>query len=165
MEQSHASQSVEFLGRDRAGSYGMFGSVFIGFGREAPDQEGAQLFGQCAKKFLGTLNEPGGFLMIVRQASTPAPEAREHTVQVFRELALGGVTSTCIVIEATGFIAAVQRSIATAFLPKAVRDCKVHVAKRTDDGVAWMAQQLFGPATGSEQLLSAVSRFVRDEDC
>ena len=158
------AQKVELIARDRAGSYGIWGQVFILFGRDAPDGPGAELFDKSARRFMSQLSGAGAFLLILRQTSTPTPEARDRVKEVFSTLADGGVSSICLVMEATGFAAAIQRSIATAFLPRALRGCKVHVASSIEKGVNWLGPCVYDSSAKSRELLQVVHAFVRVEE-
>lgn len=164
--QPSVSSRVRLLAADHAGSYGVWERVFVCFGRSAPDITGARTFSRAARAFSAEVPSRGGFLLVLRRASTPVPEAREHAVKVFREIVEGGVQAMAVVIEADGFVAAAQRSIATAFLLTSLRDTNVKVCRRVSQASRWLAQQLYeGDPTGKAvELERGVQEFMGSED-
>lgn len=157
---------VHLVTRDHAGSYGTWGRIFVCFGRGPPDSAGIRTFSWSARKVAATRSGVGGLLLVLRQTSTPTPEARRPTIQVFHDLVHNGVGAVAIVIEAEGFVAATQRSMSTAFLLTTMRDCQAKVFKTVESAAHWLMPLVYsesGPHN-TQQLAASVARFMETEE-
>lgn len=168
----HGHQKSVLLGeiqlstRCHAASYGAWDRVFVCFGRSAPDVVSAKKFRWAALDFTQGQTSPTGFLLVLRRPSTPTAAAREPTIQVFKNLVESGVAAMAFVIEADGFVAASQRSIATAFLLTTARGIQVKVFKRVSDAVNWLLPRVYGDSSLEDEraLTRGIVAFMEAEE-
>lgn len=156
---------VRQVARDDTSSYGVWRRVFVCFGRGPPGLAEARTFRRAAMGFLAEQSKPSGFLMVLRRASVPVPEARSPAIEVFKAMAESGVRAMAIVVEAEGFVAATQRSIATAFLLTTMRRTEVRVFKHVRDATSWLVPRVYADARGSDArcLSTGIRQFMEEE--
>ena len=89
--------------------------LLVGYATEPPEPEGIETMRGLHKELMA--RDPSGhcYVIFVGERSTPSPEVRKQMTAAFEEMVAAGCR-VAIVLEASGFIAAVQRSIGTTFL-------------------------------------------------
>jgi hypothetical protein len=132
--------------RDSTGSFGQSGKILLMLACDPPDPEQALNVGQQLRRMAENHAEGFGVIMIVREASTPAPEVRDVILRAFRDH-WDNIRAAMFVVEAQGFRSALQRSIVVAVTMAMQVRSRVRVCKNPKEQVAWFAETLGGTDT------------------
>ncbi len=142
---------------DHASTFGFVNNVLVVIGHTAPDAESARNYARATHE-LGQRHPDGiGLVTIVKEAATPNAEARRLLVNNFRDHARF-IHGVMFVVEASGFAAAIQRSVMNAFTLASGVSGKVRIFKEVSDGVPSLLRRIVMDVD-AEDLSRAISRF------
>ena len=151
--------------RDPTCSMGYWRNVAITLGREAPTVEAMTNYHLCVKHVLKEHPAGVGLVTVIREKSTPAADARDVAIKMFRELG-PRLTAALFVVTASGFAAAIQRSVISMGILASGQKGHFKVVPSLDDGIGWFTERV-GPADGEVQfklhLRSAVREFCHEQ--
>jgi hypothetical protein len=145
-----AAEGPTFLRRDQASSYARWGNIAVVLGREPPDASHVANYRASILDLLALYPQGIGLVTVVNGTSTPQPSGREALIALFREL-LPRLDATLLVPNATGFQAAVLRSVMGCFILASGQRDRLKVERSLSIGVPWLAGKLLGASNSPEQ--------------
>jgi hypothetical protein len=156
-----APEGPKIYRRDQASSYAWWGNIAVVLGREPPDAGHVANYRACMLDLLKQHPSGIGLITVVKGTSTPQPSGREALIALFRELS-PQLNATLLVPQATGFEAAVLRSVMGCFILASGQRGRVKVERSISAGMPWMATKLLGARSGAQQcalLEKGIQRF------
>ncbi len=160
-----ASVRLTSRGRDAVSTFASWNNLAICYGRQPPTGRNVGNYRFVLESMTKLYPQGVGLITIVARVSTPGADAREPLLAVFRDL-WPQLIASAFVIEATGFAAAVQRSVAGALiLGVGVRD-RIKVADSLSSSLLWMNER-FSAASAPFPVLAlenALRAFCTAED-
>jgi len=151
--------------RDPTCSMGNWRNVGITLGREAPTVEAMNNYHLSVKHVLKAYPGGVGLVTVIRERSTPAADARDVAIKMFRELG-PKLTAALFVVTASGFAAAIQRSVISMGILASGQRGHFKVVPTLDDGLGWFSERV-GPigsvAEFKLQLRTVIREFCHEE--
>ena len=138
-----APEGPKILRRDQASSYASWGNIAVVLGRQPPDSSHVANYRACVLDMLKAHPEGIGLITVVNGTSTPQPSGREALIALFREI-LPKVDATLLVPNATGFQAAVLRSVMGCFILASGQRDRLKVERSLSIGIPWLAGKVLG---------------------
>jgi hypothetical protein len=138
-----AADGPTIFRRDQASSYAWWGNLAVVLGREPPDAEHVSNYRACIVELHRQYPLGIGLITVVNGASTPKPDGRNAMIQMFEEL-WPTVNAALFIPNATGFQAAVLRSVMGCFILASGQRDRVRVERSLSSGVPWLAAKLMG---------------------
>jgi hypothetical protein len=151
--------------RDRASSYAWWGNIAVVLGREPPDASHVANYRAFILDLLKLYPDRIGLITVVNGTSTPQPSGREALIKLFKELP-SGLEATLLVPNATGFRAAVLRSMMGCFILASGRRGRLKVDRSLSTGIPWLVSKLQGTAHDPQHLallIKGVQQFCDTE--
>lgn len=136
-----STRAVTFIARDEASSWGRLENVQVCLGRKPPDGPSAATYARLTTDM--TKRFPGGYglITVIRQTSTPLPEARDIIVGAYKAN-WQYIRAVLFVVEAGGFQAAVQRSILGAVMLATRLRSRIRIVSSIGEGAPWFVETL-----------------------
>ena len=156
---------VKIFRRDRASSYGWWGNIAVVLGRQPPDASHVINYQACVVELHRQFPQGVGLITVVNDTSTPSPGAREAMMVMFRET-WPKMRAALFVPNATGFKAAVMRSVMGGFILATGQRDRVRVEPSVKAGMPWFCAKVFGAAEGAlhlPMLEEGVRKFCEEE--
>ena len=163
-----ASQPVPFspagvrvFRRDYASSYGWWGNLAIVIGRQPPEAAHVVNYRACVVELHKQFPQGVGLITIVNDTSTPSASGREAMIQMFKDV-WPLMTAALFVPNATGFKAAVMRSVMGCFILATGQRDRVRVEPSVNVGMPWLLNKMLGVPESRRQLQrieAGVTRF------
>lgn len=138
-----AAEGPTIFRRDRASSYAWWGNLAVVLGREPPDAAHVSNYRACIVELHQQYPLGIGLITVVNATSTPKPDGRDAMIQMFREL-WPKIDAALFIPNATGFQAAVLRSVMGCFILASGQRDRVRVERSLAIGVPWLAAKLLG---------------------
>ncbi len=154
-----APEGPKIFRRDQASSYAWWGNIAVVLGREPPDASHVANYRACILELLELHPRGIGLITVVNGTSTPQPSGREALIAMFREL-LPRIDATLFVPNATGFQAAVLRSVMGCFILASGQRDRLKVERSISVGLPWLAGKVLG-AKGARQQLASLQRGIQ----
>jgi hypothetical protein len=145
-----APEGPKAYGRDAASSYAWWGNIAVVLGREPPDADTVANYRACILDLLKLYPRGIGLVTVVNGTSTPQPSGREALMTLFREV-VPRIDATLLVPNATGFQAAVLRSVMGCFILASGRRDSLKVEPSLSTGMPWLTTKLLGATQGRLQ--------------
>ena len=159
-------QGVKLFRRDFASSYGWWGNIAVVLGRRPPEAEHVANYRACIVQLHREYPQGIGLITVVNDTSAPSPAGRDAIIAMFKDV-WPLMTATLFVPNATGFKAAVLRSMmACAILVTGHRD-RVHIESSLDKGLPWFGDKVLEGPDAQQRLMAlrqGVRRFFEHED-
>jgi hypothetical protein len=146
--------------RDPSSSIGSWRNVAITFGREAPSLEAMKNYHLNVENVLKEYPAGVGLVTVMREKSTPAGDGRDVAIKMFRELG-PRLTAALFVVTASGFAAAIQRSVISAVILASGQKGHFKVVPALEDGLDWFAERV-GPTEGAGQFKVQLGTVIRE---
>jgi hypothetical protein len=160
-----APEGPRLVRRDQASSYAAWGNVAIVLGREPPDATHVANYRSVILDLLELYPQGIGLVTVVNGTSTPQPSGREALIELFKNPP-AGLDATLFIPNATGFRAAVLRSVMGCFILASGQRDRLRVERSVASGVPWLAAKLLGAANSPQQralLEKGIQRFCDSE--
>lgn len=160
-----SAAGVKVFRRDHASSYGWWGNVAIVVGRQPPEAAHVVNYRACVVELHKQFPQGVGLITIVNDTSTPSASGREAMIQMFKEV-WPLMTAALFVPNATGFKAAVMRSVMGCFILATGQRDRVRVEASVNEGLPWLLNKLLGVPEARRQLQrieAGVNRFWETE--
>jgi hypothetical protein len=148
---SFNAAGVKVFRRDHASSYGWWGNLAIVIGRQPPEAAHVMNYRACVLELHKQFPQGVGLITIVNDTSTPSASGREAMIQMFKEV-WPLMTAALFVPNATGFKAAVMRSIIGCFILATGQRDRVHVEASAHEGLPWLLNKVLGVPEARRQL-------------
>lgn len=142
---------MQIFRRDRASSYGWWGNIAVVLGRQPPDAVHVANYRACVVELHRRYPQGVGLVTVVNDASTPSPAGRDAMIEMFKAL-WPTMTAVLFVPNASGFKAAVMRSVMGGLILATGQRDRVRVESSVAAGAPWFFEKLLGAAEGSRQL-------------
>ncbi len=157
---------LQVLCRDDQTTFAMIKNILVVVGRGTQDRASALNARQCVIETVNQHPQGIGIITLSDPGSTPVPDARDILLSTYKQHAKD-IHAALFVLAASGFEAAVQRSIiGAASLLMNQRD-RVKIVNRLTDGAEWFVGRLPRTAqhdsTSAAALAGLVHRFVEAE--
>lgn len=140
---SFGAAGVKMFRRDFASSYGWWGNLAVVIGRQPPEAVHVVNYRACVVELHKQYPDGVGLITIVNDTSTPSASGREAMIQMFKEI-WPLMTAALFVPNATGFKAAVLRSVMGCFILATGQRDRVRVEATVHEGLPWMLNKLLG---------------------
>jgi hypothetical protein len=101
-----------------------------------------------------------GLVTVIREKSTPAADGRDVAINMFRELG-PRLTAVLFVVTASGFAAAIQRSVISMVILASGQKGHFKVVSTLDDGLGWFAERV-APADSAVQFKVQLGTVIRE---
>lgn len=141
---SFGAAGVEIFRRDEASSYGWWGNIAVVIGREPPDAAHVVNYRACVVELHRRYPRGVGLITIVNDTSTPSASGREAMIRMFKEV-WPLMTAALFIPNATGFKAAVMRSVMGCFILATGQRDRVRVEPSLGHGLPWLLDKLLAP--------------------
>lgn len=145
------TNGVKIFRRDFASSYGWWGNIAIVVGRQPPEAAHVVNYRACVVELHKLFPQGVGLITIVNDTSTPSSSGREALIQMFKEI-WPLMTAALFVPDATGFKAAVMRSVMGCLILATGQRDRVRVEPTVNDGLPWMLNKVLGVPEARRQL-------------
>jgi hypothetical protein len=142
---------VKVFRRDAASSYGWWGNIAVVLGRQPPDASHVLNYRACVVELHRLYPQGVGLITVVNDTSTPSPGGREAMIAMFREV-WPKMQAALFVPNASGFKAAVMRSVMGGFILATGRRDRIRVEPSIQAGMPWLATKVLGAAEGAHRL-------------
>lgn len=139
--------------RDQASSYAWWGNLAVVLGREPPDAACVSNYRACILQLHEQYPLGIGLITVVNASSTPKPSGRDAMIQMFREL-WPKLDAALFIPNASGFQAAVLRSVMGCFILASGQRDRVRVERSLSVGVPWLAGKLMGKDEGQRHVVA-----------
>ena len=156
-----STAGVKVFRRDHASSYGWWGNLAIVIGRQPPDAAHVLNYRACVVELHRQFPRGVGLITIVNDTSTPSASGREAMIQMFKDI-WPMMTAALFVPNATGFKAAVMRSVMGCFILATRQRDRVRVEGSVNIGMPWLLNKMLGVPDARRQLQrieAGVTRF------
>lgn len=155
-----APEGPKFLRRDSASSYAWWGNIAVVLGREPPDASHVASYRACILDLLALHPEGIGLVTVVNGTSTPQPSGREALIALFRELS-PSVVGSLLIPNATGFQAAVLRSVMGCFILASGHRDRLKVERSLSAGMPWLVGKVIGGHGANAQQCAMLEKGIR----
>jgi hypothetical protein len=142
---------VKVFRRDEASSYGWWGNIAVVLGRQPPSASHVVNYRACVIDLSRRFPQGVGLITVVNDTSTPGPGGREAMIAMFREV-WPQLRAALFVPNATGFKAAVIRSVMGGFILASGQRDRIRVETSVHAGMPWLAAKVLGAAEGAQRL-------------
>lgn len=156
-----STAGVRVFRRDHASSYGWWGNLAIVIGRQPPDAAHVVNYRACVVELHKQFPQGVGLITIVNDTSTPSASGREAMIQMFKDV-WPLMTAALFVPNATGFKAAVMRSVMGCFILAMGQRDRVRVEPSVSVGMPWLLNKMLDVPEARRQLQrieAGVTRF------
>lgn len=160
-----AADGPTIFRRDQASSYAWWGNLAVVLGREPPDAAHVSNYRACIVELHERYPLGIGLITVVNATSTPRPGGRDAMIQMFREL-WPKMDAALFIPNASGFQAAVLRSVMGCFILASGQRDRVRVERSLSSGVPWLAAKLMSKDEGQRHaaaLERGIQRFCDAE--
>jgi hypothetical protein len=141
---------VRLFRRDRASSYGFWGNIAVVLGRQPPDATHVANYRACVVELHRRYPQGVGLITVVNDASTPSPSGRDAMINMFKAT-WPMMTAVLFVPNASGFKAAVLRSVMGGLILATGQRDRVRVEPSVQAGAPWLFEKVLGAAEGRRQ--------------
>jgi hypothetical protein len=138
-----APTGVRIFRRDGASSYGWWGNLAVVLGRHPPDAAHVANYRACIVELHKRFPQGIGVVTVVNDTSTPSPSGREAMIAMFKEL-WPAMNAALFVPNASGFKAAVLRSVMGCFILVSGQRDRVRVEPSVRAGMSWLTTKILG---------------------
>ncbi|HTV24405.1 MAG TPA: hypothetical protein VMG12_37185 [Polyangiaceae bacterium] len=120
-------------------------------GRQPPDAAHVVNYRTCVVELHKQYPQGVGLITIVNDTSTPSASGREAMIQMFKDV-WPMMTAALFVPNATGFKAAVMRSVMGCFILATGQRDRVRVEPSVNVGMPWLLNKMLGVPEARRQL-------------
>jgi hypothetical protein len=139
---------------------GYWRNIGITLGREAPTVEAMRNYQLSVKRLLEEYPTGVGLVTMIREKSTPAADARDVAIKMFRELG-PRLKAALFVVTASGFAAAIQRSVISMGILASGQKGHFKVVSTLDHGLGWFSERV-GPVESVPPLELQLGTVIRE---
>jgi hypothetical protein len=141
---------VRIFRRDRASSYGFWGNIAVVLGRQPPDASHVVNYRACVVELHRRYPQGVGLITVVNDTSTPSPSGRDAMIAMFKAL-WPMMSAVLFVPNASGFKAAVMRSVMGGLILATGQRDRVRVEPSVHAGAPWLFEKVLGSVEGRRQ--------------
>jgi hypothetical protein len=141
---------VKVFRRDAASSYGWWGNIAVVLGRQPPDASHVLNYRACVVELHRLYPQGVGLITVVNDTSTPSPSGRDAMIAMFKAL-WPMMSAVLFVPNASGFKAAVMRSVMGGLILATGQRDRVRVEPSVHAGAPWLFEKVLGSVEGRRQ--------------
>jgi hypothetical protein len=146
--------------RDFASSYGWWGNLAVVLGRKPPSAEHVVNYRACVTDLHRQYPQGVSLITVVNDTSTPEASGRDAMIKMFKDI-WPMLDAALFVPNASGFKAAVMRSVIGGFILASGQRDRVRVEGNISSGLPWLSTKL-AMAGGQREQLRSLEQGISD---